>query len=177
MLEGEYGHGLFGAPDNDEHPMFQWLHIRGNEQTTVTLAKMMPVWYMAHWYHSRMRPCKGKECKLCFMGVGRQRRWVFPVIVWRKRTPFFWEVSDHVAETIKEAAERYSAVEGLKLIVQREGSDRKARLEVNCTGIDSSEAWKEVHFPPIENALELTWQQIPTQLSDTFEETEVRSEY
>ena len=156
-MKAEYGHGLFTAPDDDEKISFQWLHIREGEQMTIVMGNKAPLWYKAHWYNGRMQPCEGDGCRLCGMGVGRQRRWVFSVNLWGTKKVFLWEISEHSAEQIREIAEKHDQLENLKLLVSRERGSRKGRLTITSHGFDEFHASQGLIYPEPQEALELTW--------------------
>ena len=181
-MRAEYGRGFLSAADDENRCMFQWLHIRAGESCTVVFGNKAPLWYMAHWYERRMQPCEGEECKMCAAGVGRQRRWVFAVILQGGKKAMLWEVSESLAQDIKKIANEKGELKKLKVYVIREGSGNKGRLSVSGRGydeprmvrIDGIEEWHEtpeVIFPDPQEALELTWAGIPRP-SETFAERE-----
>lgn len=156
-MKAEYGYGLLSAPDDEEKPKFQWLHIRPGEAVRLILGDKLPLWYKAHWYEGRMQPCGGEECRLCGAGVGRQRRWVFSVALAGQRKPYLWEVSESLAQEIRAIGEQQGTLTDLQLRVSREGSGSKGRIDVASHGIDAYHSTSEVPFPDPQEALELTW--------------------
>ena len=119
---------------------------------------------------------------MCAAGVGRQRRWVFAVILQGGKKAMLWEVSESLAQDIKKIANEKGELKKLKVYVIREGSGNKGRLSVSGRGydeprmirIDGIEEWHEtpeVIFPDPQEALELTWAGIPKP-SETFAERE-----
>lgn len=173
-MKAEYGHGFLSAPDDENRCMFQWLHIRAGESSTVVFGDKAPLWYKAHWYERRMQPCSGEGCKMCAAGVGRQRRWVFAVALVGAKKAMLWEVSESLAQDIKKIANEKGQLEKLKVYVIREGSGNKGRLSVSgrgydeprmirIDGIEQMVGTEDVIFPEPQEALELTWAGIDRQ--------------
>lgn len=156
-MQAEYGHGLLSAPDDEDGRHFKWLHIRSGDYVRVLLSDKLPLWYKAHWYEGRMQPCGGDGCRLCDAGVGRQRRWVFAVAKMPEMKPFLWEVSEALAQEVRQIIERHETQKDLQLTVRREASGPKGRMTVEDRGLDAYHKTDGIVFPEPQEALELTW--------------------
>jgi hypothetical protein len=157
VIQSEYGYGLMSAPDDDEHAQFCWLHIRPGDQVMIVLGNKLPMWYRAHWHDGRMQPCQGDDCWMCSAGIGRQRRWVFSVVLWSQKKPYLWEVSESLAMDIRAICEHVGTEVDVKIRVSREPGSTKARLKVESYGIDEFHNGSSVVFPEPQEALQLTW--------------------
>lgn len=159
-MRADYGHGLFGVPDDDGRPEFQWLHLRPGEQVYLVIGNRVPLWYWAHWVDGRMQPCPKEDCRFCNAGIGRQRRWVFAVAMRHRTQPFLWEVSNQTADRIREFAERFDTITNLALDVRREAGSSKARITIECDRVDPFKQGESLQFPELSEALDLTWSQL-----------------
>lgn len=102
---------------------------------------------------------------------------MFAVVRKSQNTPFLWEVSDALASVVRGFAEQHGQIENLQLTVKRENGGSKARLSVECSGIDQYERGSVVSFPEISEALELTWTELSVRREFRSEELRGRSEY
>jgi len=153
----EYGRGLVTAPDDTGTPQFCWLHVAPGDTMELVMAEVLPLWYYAHWMEGRMRPCSGSGCSWCEMGVGRQRRWVFAVIEAFRKKAFLWEVSEYSCAQIKAIAQQQDSPPYMKILVARQAGNRKGRLEIRHSGTGDPLFFKDIQFPDLAEALELTW--------------------
>jgi hypothetical protein len=176
-VRAEYGHGLFLADDSDDGPSFQWLHLRPGDAEHLILGNKAPLWYRAHWHEGRMQPCSGDGCHLCDMGIGRQRRWVFPVVMRHRKEAFLWEVSDRVADEIRGFAEQHGTITNLELFVRRSSGNSKGRIEVQCDGLDDRCQGESVVFPEPSECLELTWTALSVRSESSTRSAFDKSEY
>jgi len=154
----EFGRGIHGLDDENEDPLFQWLHIRSGERVGIIFSDQQPLWYYGHWMKGRMWPCDGPDCELCPMGVGKQRRWVFAIGVPTTMKTYLWEVSETIAGEIRGIMERFDSMLNVRVIVRREEGSNRGRLILSDPVYDPAQRASSMKFPDIGIGVQLTWQ-------------------
>jgi hypothetical protein len=99
------------------------------------------------------------------------------VVLFGEKKPYLWEVSNALAMEIRGFGEQMDTLTDLKLHVSRDAGGSKARLRIDCRGIDEYHSSVGVVFAEPFEALQLTWALVGEMSEVLSRESIEKSEY
>lgn len=136
---------------------FHWYKIKPSRGLDAVILSERPVCYIGHYDGSRMRPCGQPKCSYCEDGVGRQIRYVFAIADTVTHRPGLIEVSDSVAELIRDWVSRFGGLRGMHVFLSKLTHSLRSRTVIDYVDEMVGGWYRDIEVPDVDEALSLTW--------------------
>jgi hypothetical protein len=152
------GEGWDPPPSEAGWSDWTWFKVRGGRILVVVILSEAPVWYRAHFYQQRMRPCVGEGCEMCHGRIGDQLRYAFAVAEVSGRRVGLLEVGRSVALQVRDFLPRNEGFRGMVLEFGKYTTAKQSRMEVTYVERPEGPWWRELEVPDVAAALRSTWE-------------------
>jgi len=160
------GEGWDPPPSEAGWSDWTWFKVRGGRILVVVILSEAPVWYLAHFYMGRMRPCVGSDCELCHNKIGTQLRYALAVAEVSSRRVGLLEVGKTVALQIRDWVPRNGGLRGMVLELGKYTTSKQSRMEVAFVERSEGPWWHSLEAPDVRRALRSTWEKAGFALPD-----------
>lgn len=122
----------------------EWLKWESGEKKEVLIQSDKPVKKLVHWDGEMYVECERPDCIHCEDKIKRITRYSVKALA--EDDVWTWEMAQMVYAQVKDIAEEYGGLRGLRLKVKRTGAGRKTRytfipLGVGPTSLKESDDW------------------------------------
>lgn len=105
-----------------------WLTFEAGDKKEVLVQSDKPVKKLVHWDGDMYVECEKPDCPWCDEKAKRYTRYAVEVLA--EEDVWTWEMAKLVYRQLKDAAEEYGGLRGLRVSVKRRGEGRKTRYTI-----------------------------------------------
>jgi hypothetical protein len=157
MEGGLVGSGWDPPQDVRDGVEFHWWHVPVGGSLLLCVLSQCPVWYVGHYHLGRMRPCAGRGCDLCALGVGRQLRFVVCAAECSTRRVGVLELGSGPGYQLRDRSASNGGLRGTVLEVARSGRSKHCRLELRFVDEHAGPGLLSLEPLELEEVLRTTW--------------------
>jgi len=129
-LVEQVGEGWDVPAETRDHVRFHWFHVAPASSLVVVVLSHRPLWFVGHFVKGRMLKCSGEVCAWCAAGVGRQVRYVVSVAELHTRRVGVIELSESIAQLLKEWSCANGGSHGLMVELRKAGRSKHCRMDL-----------------------------------------------
>ena len=145
---------------------FHWFHVVPRSALVLCLTSMRPLWFVGHFHKKRMLRCRGQDCHWCRLSVGKQVRYVFGGVDLQTRREGVIEVSESVAQLVREWAVPNGGARGLIVEFEKSTGSKHSRMDVRLIR-EHPPGWAlACQEPDLGMILRRTWEKIESSLGE-----------
>ena len=80
----------------------RWYHLKDDFPGKMTIINDNYCHFWGHYFDKRMRVCNENNCVFCASGIGRQRRYIFDIVLLNDGNQYLYETSETIALQIRD---------------------------------------------------------------------------